>query len=187
MASDCFSELGSVSHSEARRQMVALLPRLRRYALVLERTPDGADDLVQATLERALAKLDQWQRDSHLDRWMFQVMKSVWLNKRRGAALRQTEDIDDHPNEMSVDGVGVADAKLTLSEVRTAFAELPEEQRQALFLVSVEGYTYQEASELLGVPASTLIGRLVRGRATLMATQARSEPGKVTLFRSKAE
>jgi len=176
-----------MKHAEARRQMVALLPRLRRFALVLERTPDASDDLVQASLERALFRLDQWQPDSHLDRWMFRIMKSVWLNKRRGAALRRTEDIDDHPNEMSVDGVGVADAKLTLSEVRAAFDKLPEEQRQALFLVSVEGYTYQEASELLSVPVSTLIGRLVRGRATLMATQASSEPGKVTLFRPKAE
>ena len=98
-----FSELVSVSHSEARRQMVALFPRLRRFALVLERSPDTADDLVQASLERALTKLDQWQPDSHLDRWMFQIMKSVWLNKRRGAALRQTENIDDHPDQMSVD------------------------------------------------------------------------------------
>jgi RNA polymerase sigma-70 factor (ECF subfamily) len=175
-----------VNPSEARRQMVALLPRLRRFALVLERTPDAADDLVQASVERALIKLDQWQPDFHLDRWIFQIMKTVWLNKRRGAALRRTEDIDDHPNEMSVDGVGVADAKLTLSEVRAAFDQLPEEQRQALFLVSVEGYTYQEASELLGVPVSTLVSRLVRGRATLMATQAGSEPGNVTLFRPKA-
>ena len=176
-----------MSHSEARRQMVALLPRLRRYALVLERSPDAADDLVQASLVRALAKLDQWQPDSHLDRWMFQIMKSVWLNKRRGAALRQTENIDDHLDQMSVDGVGVADAKLTLAEVRAAFNGLPEEQRQALFLVSVEGYTYSEASELLGVPVSTLVGRLVRGRATLMATQPGTAPGNITLFRHKAD
>lgn len=176
-----------MKHSEARRQMVALLPRLRRFSLVLERTPDAADDLVQASLERALSKLDQWQPDTHLDRWIFRIMKTVWLNKRRGAALRRTEDIDHYPNEMSVDGVGVADARLTLSEVRAAFDELAEEQRQALFLVSVEGYTYQEASELLGVPISTLIGRLVRGRATLMASQASPESGKVTLFRAKAD
>jgi RNA polymerase sigma-70 factor (ECF subfamily) len=182
-----FSEVGSVSQSEARRQMVALLPRLRRYALVLERSPDAADDLVQACLERALAKLDQWQPDSHLDRWMFQIMRSVWLNKRRGAALRRTENIDDHPDQMSVDGVGVADAKLTLAEVRAAFNELPEEQRQALFMVSVEGYTYSEASELLGVPISTLVGRLVRGRATLMAAQSGAKPDKIALFRPKAD
>jgi RNA polymerase sigma-70 factor, ECF subfamily len=182
-----FAELVSVSHSEARGQIVALLPRLRRYALVLERSPDAAEDLVQASLERALAKLDQWQPDSHLDRWIFQIMKSVWLNKRRSAALRQTENIDDHPNELSVDGVGVADAKLTMAEVRAAFEKLPEGERQALFLVSVEGYTYKEASELLGVPISTLVSRLVRGRATLMSAQPGPEPGNVTLFRPKAD
>lgn len=176
-----------MTRSEARREMVVLLPRLRRFALVLERSPDAADDLVQASLERALAKLDQWQPDSHLDRWIFQIMKTVWLNRRRSAALRRTENIDDHPDERSVDGVGVADAKLTLAEVRAAFERLPEEQRQALFLVSVEGYTYQEASELLDVPVSTLVGRLVRGRATLMATQPDARPGNVALFRPKAD
>lgn len=176
-----------MSDSEARRQMVALLPRLRRYALVLERSSDAAEDLVQASLERALAKLDQWQPDSHLDRWIFRIMRTVWLNKRRGAALRQTENIEDHPNEMSVDGIGAADAKLTLAEVRAAFDRLPEEQRQALFLVCVEGYTYHETSELLGVPVSTLVGRLVRGRATLMAARPDAEPDNVALFRPKAD
>jgi RNA polymerase sigma-70 factor (ECF subfamily) len=170
---------------EAHRQMVALLPRLRRFALVLERSDDAADDLVQASLERALIKLDQWQRDPNLDRWIFRIMKTVWLNRRRGAALRQTENIEDHADRGAVDGVGVADAKLTLAEVRAAFDKLPDEQRQALFVVSVEGYTYSEASDLLGVPISTIIGRLVRGRATLMAAQASSEPGNVALLRPK--
>jgi RNA polymerase sigma-70 factor (ECF subfamily) len=174
-------------HSEARRQMVALLPRLRRFALVLERSPDAADDLVQASLVGALAKLDQWRENSHLDRWMFQIMNAVWLNKRRATALRQTENIDDHAEQMSVDGVGVADATLTLAEVRAAFNDLPVEQRQALFLVSVEDYTYSEASELLDVPISTLVGRLVRGRATLMAAQPGAAFGNITLFRPEAD
>ena len=176
-----------MSNSEVRRQMVALLPRLRRYALVLERSPDAADDLVQSSVERALAKLDQWQPDSHLDRWLFRIMRTVWLNGRRSTALRQTENIDDHPNQMSVDGVGVADARLRLAEVRAGFDRLPDEQRQALFLVSVEGYTYKEASELLGVPISTLVSRLVRGRTTLMAARRDREPDNVALFRPKAD
>ena len=174
-----------MNHSEARQHMVVLLPRLRRFALVLERSPDAADDLVQASLERALAKLDQWQPNTNLDRWIFQIMKTVSLNRRRSARLRQTEDIDDYADRQAVDGVGVVDAKLTLTEVRAAFDELPEEQRQALFLVSVEGYTYREASELLGTPVSTINGHLVRGRAALMASQGLSGAGNVSLFRPK--
>lgn len=114
-------------------------------------------------------------------------MKSTWLNKRRAAAVRQTDNIDDHPDRMAVDGVGVADAKLTLAEVRAAFDELPEGERQALFLVSVEGYTYHEASELLGVPVGTLVGRLVRGRATLMAAQSGEQLGNIALLRPKGD
>ena len=74
-----------------------------------------------------------------------------------------------------------------MAEVRAAFEKLPEGERQALFLVSVEGYTYKEASELLGVPISTLVSRLVRGRATLMGSRPGPDPGNVTLFRPKAD
>jgi len=175
-----------MSQSKAFVGIVALLPRLRRFALVLARSPDAADDLVQATCERALIKIDQWEQGSRLDRWVFRIMKTVWLNGRRSAALRQTENIDDHLDQRSVDGIGAADAKLTLAEVRAAFDKLPEGQRQALFLVGIEGYTYQEASELLDVPVSTLVGRLVRGRATLMANEPSTGSNNVAIFRPKA-
>jgi len=172
--------------SDVRRQLVELLPRLRRFALVLARSADAADDLVQATLERALARIEQWEAGTRLDRWVFQIMKTVWLNSRRAAALRQSESLDDHEGGGTIDGARDMEAKLTLEEVRKAFHRLPVEQQQALLLVSVEGYTYAEAAELLEVPMGTVISRLARGRTALLAqASVAAADDTVTLFRRK--
>ena len=153
--------------------LIDLLPRLRRFAMVLVRNPDAADDLVQASVERALSREYQWQPDSRLDRWMFQIMRTVWLNSRRAAVLRHTEPIEDHLDSIGGhDGVGAAEARLTMAEVRSNFQFLLQEQQQAMMLVCVEGYTYAEAADLLGIPIGTVISRLTRGRMTLMARQA---------------
>ena len=154
---------------DTKEQMVALLPRLRRFALVLTRSADAADDLVQSAVERALSRLDQWQPDTQLDRWMFRIMKTVWINSRRSAAIRSTEPIEEHTDAATVDWIREAEARVGLAEVRQAFMRLSADQQQAILLVSVEGYTYSEAADLLGVPMGTVISRLARGRAALMA------------------
>src|SRR4051812_39880475 len=123
-------------HAETRRKIASLLPRLRRFAIFLSGSPDTADDLVQNTVERALTRLDQLAPDTPPDRWMFKIMKTVHLNTRRAAMTRRTESLDDHSDRHALDGSVVVDAKLTLAEVRRNFEKLPEEQRQALLLVT---------------------------------------------------
>ncbi len=174
-----------MTQSDVHRQLVELLPRLRRFALVLTRRTDAADDLVQSALERALGRLDQWEPGTRLDRWMFQIVKTVWLNSRRAAAVRETENIDDHADGHMIDGVREMEAKLTLAEVYQAFDRLPAEQRQALFLVSIEGYTYSDAAQLLGIPIGTVISRLARGRVALIEETAKTA-SNVTLLRNKS-
>lgn len=175
-----------MDHGLLRQQLVTLLPRLRRFALVLSRSADSADDLVQASVERALTRLDHWEPGTHLDRWLFSIVKSVWLNNQRSAKIRRAEPIEAYTDEWSSDGARDAEARLTLAEVREAFGRLPEEQRQALFLVSVEGYTYAEAAEILGIPIGTVISRLARGRAALMSKTPIEAQPNVTLFKQKS-
>lgn len=172
-------------HAEIRRKIVSLLPRLRRFAITLSGAPDRADDLVQNTVERALSRLDQLAPDTPLDRWMFKIMKTVHLNTRRAAVTRRTENIDDHGDHHALDGTEVVEAKLTLAEVRRNFEKLPEEQRQALLLVTVEGYSYTDAADFLGVPMGTVISRVARGRAAIMS-KTNDEPANVALFPKKA-
>jgi len=172
--------------AEFHQEIVALLPRLRRFALVLARNGDAADDLVQSTVARALDKKEQFQPDSRLDRWLFQILRSIWISDRRSAALRQTELLDDHMDSVrGPDGNAVAEGRLALAEVQSRFKTLPHEQQQPLLLVCVEGYSYAEAALLLGIPIGTVMSRLARGRAALMAAQAPSVSNNVTYLQRK--
>jgi RNA polymerase sigma-70 factor (ECF subfamily) len=151
-------------------QMVELLPRLRRLARVLAREPVDADDLVQQTVERALAARGQWRPGTRLDSWMFRIMKNAWIDetrarRRRGAVLAP-EDEGEHVGDA---GARVVEARLEAAEVERAIARLPEEQRLAVALVLVDGLSYKEAADVLEVPQGTLTSRLGRGRAALLA------------------
>ncbi len=148
-------------------QMVALLPRLRRFARVQTNSMEEADDLVQSTCERALDRLDQWRPGSRLDSWMFCIMKNIRLTqlRKRTEFARGSQGDDDI--RFSVDGVRYIEAKLTLDAVRQAFEQLPEAQREVLYLVCVEGLRYKEMAEVLNIPIGTVTSRLARARQEL--------------------
>jgi RNA polymerase sigma-70 factor (ECF subfamily) len=152
------------------REMVELLPRLRRLGRVLARAPADADDLVQLTVERALARRAQWRAGTRLDSWMFRIMKNAWIDESRARARRGDVFAPEEEGERAgADGAAAMEARLTAREVESAMARLPPDQRIAVALVLVEGLSYQEAAEVLEIPPGTLTSRLVRGRAALMA------------------
>lgn len=148
--------------------MVALLPRLRRFAAGLARDRVDGDDLVQLTVERALASRTQWQAGTRLDSWMYRIMRNIWIDQGRASARRRETFVDEDAG-LSVGGDGAQEAAVELSMVDRAMQQLPEEQREAVLLVMVEGYAYREAADIAGVPIGTLNSRLVRGRDALLA------------------
>jgi RNA polymerase sigma-70 factor, ECF subfamily len=150
-----------------REQIAALLPRLRRFARTLTRNPHDADDVVQIAVERALAKLDQWRRDARLDSWMFKIVRNVWIDELR-ARGRQGK-IFAPPEAGENVGDAVMEREGDLMSVQAAMARIPEEQREAVGLVLVEGLPYKEAAEVLDIPIGTLTSRLARGREALRA------------------
>jgi RNA polymerase sigma-70 factor (ECF subfamily) len=154
-----------------RAEMVALLPRLRRFARGLAGTADQADDLVQAACERAIARIEQWTPGTRLDSWMFRIVQTIWLDERRAAKVRtgegRVEAADAADPELTVDGVRRMEAHLTYDAVRRAIANLPEEQRAVMLLVCVEGQTYKEAADTLSIPIGTVMSRLARARLGL--------------------
>ncbi|HEX9466402.1 MAG TPA: RNA polymerase sigma factor [Alphaproteobacteria bacterium] len=166
-----------------RAEMVALLPRLRRFARGLVGAPDQADDLVQAACERAIARIEQWTPGTRLDSWMFRIVQTIWLDERRAAKVRTGEGRIDAAEatdpELSVDGVRRMEAHLTYDAVRRAIAKLPEEQRLVIMLVCVEGQTYKEAADTLGIPIGTVMSRLARARAGLTREIGESGAGNV--------
>ena len=152
---------------EVRTQLAELLPRLRRFARVITRNVADADDLVQVSVEKALVRAEQWRPGSKLDSWMFGIMKNAWIDEIR--ARRRRERV--HAPEEA--GLGVGDSSAAARDialsVQAAMSRLPEEQRMAIALVLVEGLSYKDAAESLGIPIGTLTSRLARGREALQA------------------
>jgi RNA polymerase sigma-70 factor (ECF subfamily) len=153
---------------DIRHQMVALLPRLRAFARSLARTPEAADDLVQAACEKALRSLDQWTPGTRLDSWMFRIVQNQWIDTKRRERPQST--IDEPAVEAQLegdDGLRTTEARLTLARVRQEIARLPEEQRTVLVLICVEDLSYREAAEILDLPMGTVMSRLARARRSL--------------------
>jgi RNA polymerase sigma-70 factor, ECF subfamily len=149
-------------------RIVALLPRLRRFALTLTRRPEDGDDLVQLTVERALTRLHRWNEGTRLDSWLFKIMQNLWIDELRSRRGRGQADPDFNMDALAgSDGRETMDARLGLQDTLAAVMALPEEQRSVMLLVVVEGLSYRDAAEVLGAPIGTVMSRLSRARLTL--------------------
>jgi RNA polymerase sigma-70 factor, ECF subfamily len=150
-------------------QLIAVLPRLRRFARGLTGAAAEADDLVQSACERALARQHQFQEGTRFDSWMFRIVQTIWIDQIRGRDVRKEDS--DVPEERlgSDEPVRRVEARLALDEVRRAVGRLPPDQRTALLLVTVDGLSYKEAAAVVGVPVGTIMSRLARARIALQA------------------
>jgi RNA polymerase sigma-70 factor (ECF subfamily) len=154
-----------------RNQMVAHLPRLRRFTLSLTGNAADADDLVQDTVERALANLHRWEQGTRLDSWMFRIAQNLFIDQVRAKKRRRavvSENLEAAEN-VATDGVRAAHSAIAFARMKQALGELPEEQRSAVALVLIDGMSYRDAAEVLGVPIGTLTSRLARARTALAA------------------
>lgn len=151
------------------QELIALLPRLRRFARSLTPQMADADDLCQAAVERALKSRGQWQPGTRLDSWMYTITRNIWIDTARSAKRRGPHDaIDEGAMQIADDSHARMEAQLELNDVDRAMARLPAEQREAVALVLVEGFAYKEAAAILDIPMGTLTSRLVRGREALL-------------------
>jgi RNA polymerase sigma-70 factor, ECF subfamily len=165
----------SQSAEAVRQQLVVLLPRLRRFARALAKNPDDADDLVQLAVERALLRLDQWRPGSRLDSWMFGIIRNAWIDETRARRRRDRVLAPAEAGESVADAA--SEAHIHRLSVEAALARLPEEQREAVALVLIEGLAYKEAAAVLDVPIGTITSRLARGREALEALLGGREGG----------
>lgn len=160
-----------------RPDLIEHLPRLRRYARALTGDVNRADDLVQDTLERALAKLDLWQPGSDLRAWLFTLMHNLFVNQIR--IKRPQETVMEEALDEPVSG-GQMEA-LAARDIHAALARLPEEQREVLLLVGLEQFGYAEAALVLGVPTGTVMSRLSRARERMQQMLAGEPAVKLKL------
>jgi RNA polymerase sigma-70 factor (ECF subfamily) len=151
------------------RDLVALVPRMRRFAYALCGSTDLGDDLVQAACERALKNAGAFQPGSRMDSWMFRIIQNLWLDDRRRRKVRGTQ-VDPETLALSDHGAGArqAEDRATLDKVRATVDSLPDDLRLVLALVALEGRSYREVAEALEIPIGTVMSRLSRARALLL-------------------
>jgi RNA polymerase sigma-70 factor (ECF subfamily) len=149
-------------------ELSALLPRLRRFAHALSRNSADADDLTQMTIERALRSKDQWRPGTRLHSWACTIMRNLWIDTVRSRSRKEAFEAPAVEVEKVADGGGSLEASVELNRVMAAMQKLPEEQREIVALILVEGFGYREASEMLQLSIGTVSSRLVRGRTALL-------------------
>jgi RNA polymerase sigma-70 factor, ECF subfamily len=160
--------------SELSRRVEQEIPRLRRYARALTHTTDRADDLVQDTLVRALAKIHLWQPGTDMRAWLFTIMHHQYVNTVRREARERTK-VDIEQVSSTLTAVTDPTARRQLIELDRALARLPDEQREVVLLVGLEGLPYESVAQVLGVPIGTVRSRLSRGRERLRELMGREK------------
>ena len=152
---------------ETARLMAREIPRLRRYATTLTGNVDEADDLVQDALERAMRKRNLWRGSGSIRSWLYRIVFSVFANQARQRRRRRAElALEAAP---TLAAPARQEDAAACRDIAGAMARLPLEQRAAIALTAVEGFAYDEAAAILGVPIGTVRSRVARGRDALRA------------------
>ena len=152
--------------SEFHRLIEGEISRLRRYARALTRSADRADDLVQETLMRAIAKAHLWQTGTDIRAWLFTIMHNQHVNMVR-RAMRDGANVEIEQVSAALVATTDPTASRQLRELENALSRLRDEHREVILLVGLEGLSYEAAAQILDVPVGTVRSRLSRGRDAL--------------------
>jgi RNA polymerase sigma-70 factor (ECF subfamily) len=142
--------------------IVPYIPNLRRYARALVGDRDGADDLVQDTLERAVRKFHLW-KPGDLRAWLFSIMHNVFVNQLKARKIGLDVEIDEETLAARIPTANSTD----VLDLQRALGTLAPEQREVVLLIALEDMTYSDVSRALGIPIGTVMSRLSRGREKL--------------------
>jgi RNA polymerase sigma factor (sigma-70 family) len=153
----------AVANRDVVDQLTEHVGSLRRYAMVLTRKPDEAEDLVQECLARAISAAHSWRPDSDLRAWLFRIMHNVFIDNVRKQRVR--EAARPHIEERAE--APAQPVKVELRQVLDTLRDLPEHYREPIVLVAINEMRYAEAAEVLDLPLGTFMSRLARGRDAL--------------------
>jgi RNA polymerase sigma-70 factor (ECF subfamily) len=144
-------------------------PGLVRYAARLLGSVSDAEDVVQESYVKAYDALVAGRFDgrSSLQTWLYRIVTRTAID--HGRSRKSREQLRDVGSERALDGSSAADAHVALRELEALLAELPDEQRGALVLQALEGFTNREIGEVLGCSEGAVEQRLVRARTALKA------------------
>jgi len=158
------------TQSEFDRELRAHWPRLRRFAFALCRNAADADDLIQSAAERAMRSAAQWQAGTRFDSWMFRITRNLWIDTVRARKRQQSRFVaEEEGASVGFDPRPGTEAAIDLKRAMAALDRLPDEQREVVALILIDGLGYRETAEALDLPIGTVSSRLVRGRKALLA------------------
>jgi RNA polymerase sigma factor, sigma-70 family len=150
-------------------ELAVVWPRLRRFAHALARNPADADDLAQMAAEKAFKSFNQFQPGTRFDYWMFRICRTVWIDMTRSGTRRAAHEAPAEAGEgIGFDPRPATEAAIDLKSAMAAMQRLPEDQREVVALILVDGFGYREAAEILHQPIGTVSSRLARGRQALL-------------------
>lgn len=160
------------------RDALQYMNQLYAAALRYTRNPEDAQDLVQDTYIKAYNSFHQFEPGTNLKAWLYRVLTTTFINTYRKDQRRpQTSDSEledwqiaeasSHTSDQGKSTEDVVLENLPDSDIKNALAQIPEEFRMAVYLADVEGFSYKEIAEIVGVPAGTVMSRLHRGRKQL--------------------
>lgn len=161
--------------SKIKQEMIALLPRLRRFARTLTRSVQEADDLVQEACLRALSRVDQWDPAQPLDRWLFRITRNLWVSELRKRSVRTGTGHIPAEEASELVTAETGESGMIAAELGSLVTSLPQELTSVLLAVAVEGYSYAEAATLFDIPVGTVMSRMHRARKTLSERIAERE------------
>jgi len=160
------------------RDALQYMNQLYGAALRYTKNPDDAQDLVQDTYAKAYTSFHQFEPGTNLKAWLYRVLTTTFINNYRKDQRRpqtsdseledwQLADAASHTSDQGKSAEDVVLENLPDSDIKRALAEIPEEFRMAVYLADVEGFSYKEIADIVGVPTGTVMSRLHRGRKQL--------------------
>ena len=170
--------MGNPAGTEWQSRIIALLPRLRRFCEGMAGSPHDGDDLMQATVERALTRSHLFEEGSRLDSWLFRIAQNLHIDRLRSGKRKGTSVDLEHAAELTGDdGRQVTEARSDLAAAQRVLQTLPEEQRTTFLLVVIEGLSYREAADVMGVQIGTVMSRIPRARQRIAEVLALAGQG----------
>ena len=165
---------GEPTHTDPREEIALHIRDLRAFAMSLARNHATADDLVQDTIVKAWSNIDKFTPGTDLRAWLFTILRNTFFSHRRKVS-REVPDPDGlHAGKLSV--LPQHDGRLALREFLVAFNKLSAEHREVLVLVGANGYSYEEAAQMMGVATGTAKSRASRARAQLAGLMGMTSP-----------
>ncbi|THF49717.1 sigma-70 family RNA polymerase sigma factor [Allorhizobium terrae] len=153
------------SDHDFKRLLLASIPSLRAFALSLSGVPDRADDLLQETIMKAWAKQSSFEPGTNIKAWLFTILRNEFYSqmRKRGREIGDPDDI--YTSQMAVQPS--QHGAMDMEDFKKALAELSDDQREAIILVSASGFSYDEAAEICNCAVGTIKSRINRARARL--------------------